>query len=217
MIQEKENYYILNNYLEILQNMYIPKECEVRHYYISEGKRRKFIRLYRNELFSDNKDTKKERKNLIAKIKVGELENFPKLVSPHIKIAKDCTDTHVRHAGMYYLLEKIVIHIMTDDFNDPLIEKSDLWYNLKELKKLALFSDKLEQYEWDCIIGYALASRLFQNYLADPNKVSKDIKKVISRKAKLTQLFDDYEITIDNPEIITDLRNQEKILIMNKK
>ena len=133
-----------------------------------------------------------------------------------MQIAKICADECVNHAGMYYLIEKIAIHMMAEDFDDEMIELSDLWYNLNNLKDRVNYEQKMDRPDWNCIIGFALASRMYQNYLFEPEKVSKDIKKLVQRKGSLGELFTDYGVTIDNSEIITDLRRQEKTLIKKR-
>ncbi len=218
MLNEKEQlqYPVFNEYLQILQNMDIPKECTVKNYRMNNIQRRKLIKLYRNALFTNGRDTKNERNALVAKIKVGDLEQFPKLLTPQMQIAKICADECVNHAGMYYLIEKIAIHMMAEDFDDEMIELSDLWYNLNNLKDRVNYEQKMDRPDWNCIIGFALASRMYQNYLFEPEKVSKDIKKLVPRKGSLGELFTDYGVTIDNSEIITDLRRQEKTLIKKR-
>ena len=218
MLNEKEQlqYPVFNEYLQILQNMDIPKECTVKNYRMNNVQRRKLIKLYRNALFTNGRDTKNERNALVAKIKVGDLEQFPKLLTPQMQIAKICADECVNHAGMYYLIEKIAIHMMAEDFDDEMIELSDLWYNLNNLKDRVNYEQKMDRPDWNCIIGFALASRMYQNYLFEPEKVSKDIKKLVPRKGSLGELFTDYGVTIDNSEIITDLRRQEKTLIKKR-
>lgn len=218
MLNEKERLQlsVFNEYLKILQNMDIPKECTVKNYRINNIQRRKLIKLYRNALFISGKDTKSERKALVAKIKVGDLEQFPKLLTPQMQIAKICADECVNHAGMYYLIEKIAIHMMAEDFNDEMVELSDLWYNLNNLKDRVNYEQKMDRPDWNCIIGFALASRMYQNYLVDPENVSNDIKKLVPRKGSLGELFTDYGVTISNCEIITDLRRQEKTLIKKR-
>ena len=218
MLNEKEQlqYPVFNEYLQVLQNMDIPKECTVKNYRMNNIQRRKLIKLYRNALFTNGRDTKNERNALVAKIKVGDLEQFPKLLTPQMQIAKICADECVNHAGMYYLIEKIAIHMMAEDFDDEMIELSDLWYNLNNLKDRVNYEQKMDRPDWNCIIGFALASRMYQNYLFEPEKVSKDIKKLVPRKGSLGELFTDYGVTIDNSEIITDLRRQEKTLIKKR-
>ena len=218
MLNEKEQlqYPVFNEYLQILQNMDIPKECTVKNYRMNNIQRRKLIKLYRNALFTNGRDTKNERNALVAKIKVGDLEQFPKLLTPQMQIAKICADECVNHAGMYYLIEKIAIHMMAEDFDDEMIELSDLWYNLNNVKDRVNYEQKMDRPDWNCIIGFALASRMYQNYLFEPEEVSKDIKKLVPRKGSLGELFTDYGVTIDNSEIITDLRRQEKTLIKKR-
>lgn len=206
------SYSVFNKYLQILQNMDIPRKCTVKNYRMTNIQRRRLVKLYRNQLFNDNKDTKEERKAIVAKVAVGKLEEFPKLLTPQMQIAKICADECINHAGMYYLVEKIAIHMMAEDFNDEMVELSDLWYNLDNLKDRVNYEQKMDRPDWNCIIGFALASRMYQKYLVDPENVSKDIKKLVPRKGSLGELFTDYGVTIDNREIVSDLQRQAKTL-----
>lgn len=213
MVSKSEKRYVLEEYVQELLNLEIPSQCLVRNYRITDGQKMKFVKLYRNDLFH-GKDTSEERKALVAKIKSGKIEQFPKLLTPQMRIAKICADVFVQHMGMYFLAEKIAIHKMAEDFEDPDIEISDLWYNLKEIQKIINFEQRLNQHDWNYVIGYALASRMYQHYLDDPDKVAQDIHNMVKRKGSLGQVFNKYDINVNDQELIKALKREEKILTL---
>lgn len=219
MLKEKDDYLsnpVFQQYLGQFRKLDIPKEYMSKDYYINEIKRRRIISYYIKKIRKfPLRDFGQNEERLKIKSKKKNAEMTLTKISPLLdcglcsaeRLAQESSEENLRL--LTYLLSEMITEQMAHEYNDSTLEDSYLWYQLNLIKG-QLYSNhrRLNSYECEHIMQFALASVMGKRYRTDRLAVSSTVQKIVVCKYTVDQMLRDYNVSCNSPEIVETLQEQ---------